>query len=121
VVERAGVCDDQRMATVLVVDDHARFRNAARTLLALEGFDVVGEAADGRAALAAAEALRPDVVLLDVGLPDMSGLDVAARLAEADTSTTAVLVLCSSRAAPSLTAAGAPAARARAASSRRTS
>jgi DNA-binding NarL/FixJ family response regulator len=92
VVERAGVCDDQRMATVLVVDDHARFRNAARTLLALEGFDVVGEAADGRAALAAAEALRPDVVLLDVGLPDMSGLDVAARLAEADTSTAVVLV-----------------------------
>ena len=84
------------MATVLVVDDHAPFRDAARALLTLDGFDIVGEAADGRAALAAAAALQPDVVVLDVGLPDMSGLEVAAELAEAGAK--AAVVLVSSRA-----------------------
>ena len=55
--------------TVLIVDDHAPFRTFAHTLLEAEGFDVAGEAADGDAALAAAEELHPDVVLLDINLP----------------------------------------------------
>lgn len=65
---------------VLIVDDHARFRASARRLLELEGYEVVGEAGDGESALTAAADLRPDVVLLDVNLPDTTGFDVADRL-----------------------------------------
>ena len=67
--------------TVLIVDDHPSFRASARILLEAEGFDVVGEAEDGMSALEAVKRLRPDVVLLDVALPDIDGFDVAARLA----------------------------------------
>ena len=65
---------------VLVVDDHAVFRQATRALLEADGFDVVGEAATGQDGLRDAEALRPDLVLLDVRLPDMDGFAVAERL-----------------------------------------
>jgi DNA-binding NarL/FixJ family response regulator len=67
-------------STVLIVDDHPSFRAAARRLLELEGWTVVGEAVDGESAIAAALALRPEVVLLDVGLPDIDGFQVAERL-----------------------------------------
>ena len=67
--------------TVLVVDDHPSFRLSARMLLESEGYLVVGEAASGREALDAARTLAPDVVLLDVQLPDINGLEVAAGLA----------------------------------------
>jgi DNA-binding NarL/FixJ family response regulator len=70
--------------TVLIVDDHAPFRRWARRLLEAGGFTVVGEAADGEAGLAAADALRPEVVLLDVLLPDLDGFAVAERLAALD-------------------------------------
>lgn len=66
--------------TILVVDDHPSFRASARALLEAEGFDVVGEAEDGETALAASAALHPDVVLLDVQLPDANGLELCARL-----------------------------------------
>jgi DNA-binding NarL/FixJ family response regulator len=66
--------------TVLIVDDHPSFRASARVLLEAEGFDVVGEAVDGLSALEAAARLRPEVVLLDIALPDIDGFDVAARL-----------------------------------------
>jgi DNA-binding NarL/FixJ family response regulator len=66
--------------TVVVVDDHAGFRRAASELLESEGFDVVGEAEDGSSALAATRELRPQLVLLDVALPDTSGFDLARRL-----------------------------------------
>ena len=65
---------------VLVVDDHSSFRRGARMLLADEGFEVVGEAEDGAAALALADDLEPDLVLLDVQLPDFDGFEVASRL-----------------------------------------
>jgi DNA-binding NarL/FixJ family response regulator len=65
---------------VLIVDDHPSFRASARKLLESEGYEVVGEAADGAEALAAAERLHPDVVLLDIQLPDLDGCEVAARL-----------------------------------------
>ena len=69
------------MATsVLIVDDHEAFRSSAHTLLELDGFDVVGEAEDGTTALALARELQPELVLLDIALPDISGFDVAERL-----------------------------------------
>ena len=67
-------------ATVLIVDDHAGFRSFARALLEAEGFEVVGEAADGAAALALGRALAPELVLLDVALPDMDGFAVCEAL-----------------------------------------
>ena len=67
-------------ATVLIVDDHPSFRASARRLLEAEGFSVVGEAPDGAAALASVAALAPQVVLLDVALPDLDGFEVARRL-----------------------------------------
>jgi DNA-binding NarL/FixJ family response regulator len=66
--------------TVLIVDDHPGFRAAARRLLELEGYVVVGEAEDGLSGIDAARALRPDFVLLDVQLPDIDGFEVAERL-----------------------------------------
>ena len=70
--------------TVLIVDDHASFRASARLLLETEGFDVVGEAENGAAALRAVRELQPELVLLDVHLPDVDGFDVAARLTGMD-------------------------------------
>ena len=78
------------------MDDHPSFRASARALLQAEGFEVVGEAADGAEALRAVEELHPDVVLLDVQLPDTDGFDVAARLTRQNASAPAV-VLTSSR------------------------
>lgn len=63
--------------TILIVDDHPSFRSSARRVLEAGGFLVVGEAVDGASGYAAARDLRPDVVLLDVGLPDHDGFDVA--------------------------------------------
>jgi CheY-like chemotaxis protein len=65
----------------LIVDDHPSFRRFARKLLESAGYVVVGDADDGASAIAAVRTLRPDVVLLDVLLPDMTGLEVAKELA----------------------------------------
>jgi two-component system response regulator EvgA len=73
--------DEQRSARrILVVDDHPSFRSCARELLTEEGFEIVGEAEDGAAALALVAELGPDLVLLDVQLPDLNGFEVASRL-----------------------------------------
>jgi DNA-binding NarL/FixJ family response regulator len=66
--------------TVLIVDDHAGFRRFARKLLEAGGLTVVGEAEDGASAVEAAQRLAPDVVLLDVKLPDSDGFVVAERI-----------------------------------------
>ena len=66
--------------TVLIVDDFAPFRAMARALLEADGFEVVGEAADGAQARASVRALRPEIVLLDVQLPGEDGFAVAATL-----------------------------------------
>ncbi len=66
--------------TVLIVDDSPTFRSAARLLLESEGYEVLGEAADGEAAVACARNLQPELVLLDVKLPDTDGFDVAGRI-----------------------------------------
>jgi DNA-binding NarL/FixJ family response regulator len=89
-------------ASVLIVDDHDTFRASATALLEAEGFTVVGAAADGAAALAAALELRPDVVLLDVQLPDVDGFVVADRLAAL--AHPPIVVLVSGRDASSYTA-----------------
>jgi len=75
-------CHHQHMpGRAIVVDDHQAFRASARRLLEVSGYDVVGEAADGASGLALARELEPELVLLDVALPDMSGFDVADELA----------------------------------------
>ena len=74
--------ESTHVRTVLVVDDHVGFRSRARLLLEAEGYEVVGEAADGAGALAEAARLQPEIVLLDVQLPDLDGFDVAALLTE---------------------------------------
>lgn len=66
--------------TVLVIDDHAGFRGRARAMLEAEGFEVVAEAGDGTSGVSAAARLQPDLVLVDVGLPDLDGFAVAQRL-----------------------------------------
>jgi DNA-binding NarL/FixJ family response regulator len=68
--------------SILIVDDDERFRGIARRLLETEGFDVVGEAGDGEEGLTAARELEPDIVLLDIQLPDRDGLEIAERIAE---------------------------------------
>jgi two-component system response regulator EvgA len=66
---------------VVIVDDNARFRARARRMLEAEGYDVVADVPDGAGALAAVRRLRPDAALVDVQLPDMSGMLVADLLA----------------------------------------
>jgi DNA-binding NarL/FixJ family response regulator len=73
--------DRAMLRTVLIVDDHEAFRESATALLEAEGFDVVGQAADGPEAVAEVERLQPEVVLLDIQLPDLDGFAVAERLA----------------------------------------
>lgn len=68
------------MPTILIVDDDLQFRACARALLESDGFDVVGEAPTGVAGFDAAGTLKPDVVLLDVRLPDVDGFALAERL-----------------------------------------
>jgi DNA-binding NarL/FixJ family response regulator len=67
--------------TILLVDDHAGFRRSARALLDAEGFEVIGESGTASDALAKAQSLRPELVLLDIQLPDRDGFDVAELLA----------------------------------------
>jgi len=81
--------------TALIVDDHPSFRASARAVLEAAGFDVVGELEDGASVREAVLALDPDVVLLDVQLPDMSGFDVCAELEDCDGRTGQVILVSS--------------------------
>jgi DNA-binding NarL/FixJ family response regulator len=81
--------------TVLIVDDHPSFRAVAQMVLESDGFAVVGTASDGESGVAATLRLSPDVVLLDVELPDFDGFEVAERLRRAGS--TSEIVLASSR------------------------
>src|SRR5262245_38244945 len=77
---------------VLVVDDHPGFRRCARAFLTAEGFEVAGEAGDGASAVSLAAELEPDLVVLDVQLPDIDGFEVASRVLAHDPDLAIVLV-----------------------------
>jgi DNA-binding NarL/FixJ family response regulator len=78
--------------TVLIVDDHQTFRETARLLLESEGFDVIGEAESGESAVKKAAELAPDLILLDVQLPDIDGFDVARRVTGSDGAPAVIIV-----------------------------
>jgi DNA-binding NarL/FixJ family response regulator len=78
--------------SVLIVDDHQEFRRSAAAMLELGGFTVIGEAGDAAEALTNARAMRPDVVLVDVNLPDLDGFAVAERIALLDDPPAVILV-----------------------------
>jgi DNA-binding NarL/FixJ family response regulator len=80
------------MRTILIVDDHGGFRNQAHSLLEAEGCTVVGEAFDGRSAIETSRSLRPDLVLLDIGLPDIDGFDVARSLTDGESPPLVILI-----------------------------
>ncbi len=90
-------CTIKGVTTVLIVDDHPSFRASARAILEADGFDVVGEAANGETALRAARTLRPDLMLLDIQLPDMTGFELCAALEHAGDGLHPAVVLVSSR------------------------
>ena len=69
---------------IVIVDDDPSFLGGLRVLLESEGFDVVGEALNGLDGVAAANRLDPDIVLVDVNLPDIDGFEVVERLAEGE-------------------------------------
>src|SRR3954452_22017032 len=77
--------------TILIVDDGAGFRRLARKLLEADGYEVVGEAPDGRSGLRAPREHGPDVVLLQVRLPDCNGCDLEARRADSQPDTAIIL------------------------------
>lgn len=80
-----AVCDDAAVTkSVVIVDDHPSFRASARAVLESDGFDVIAEASDGTTALQLLRSLRPDVVLLDVQLPDMTGFDICRECGDLD-------------------------------------
>ncbi len=91
----ASIPKAERQLTILIVDDHPSFRAVAQIVLETDGFAVVGTASDGESGVAAALRLAPEVVLLDVELPDIDGFEVAARLRDAGSP--AAIVLASSR------------------------
>jgi DNA-binding NarL/FixJ family response regulator len=77
---------------VLIVDDHEGFLAAAKALLTASGFEVVGSVLDGESSVAAVRSHRPDVVVVDIQLPGMDGVQVAHRLAALDDPPEVILV-----------------------------
>ncbi|TMF85487.1 MAG: response regulator transcription factor [Chloroflexi bacterium] len=79
---------------VLIVDDQAPFRDAARAVVeATDGFDVIGESSTGEASVDATQQLKPDLVLMDVNLPGINGLDATRRILRDSNGVVVVLLL----------------------------
>lgn len=84
--------EDGRMRPrIVIIDDDPSFLAAARELLEAEGFEVVAEAVNGLDGVAVASELHPDIVLVDVKLPDIDGFEVAERVADGDSAPPVVL------------------------------
>ena len=66
--------------TVVIADDHRMLRDGLRALLERNGFEVVGEAEDGRSAVKLAKLLQPDLVITDIGMPDLNGVEAARQI-----------------------------------------
>lgn len=104
--QRHESCDDSlgMPPSVLIADDHPIVRRALRVLLEGEGFEVVAEAADGQEAVQRAQQLRPDLVVLDLIMPVLNGLDAAREIHRVSPATGAVLLTMSHEDAPLLEA-----------------
>jgi DNA-binding NarL/FixJ family response regulator len=99
----SGASDDANLARggsakmpvrVLIVDDQEPFRMAARLVVdATDGFEVVGEAESGEASVEMARELKPDLVLMDVNLPGINGLDATRQILSEQTDSVVVLLL----------------------------
>lgn len=77
-----------RPLRILIADDHDLMRRGVKTLLqSHEGWEICGEAKTGREAVEAAEKLRPDIVVLDIGMPDLNGMEAARRIRKASPAT----------------------------------
>ena len=71
------------MPSVLIVEDHALFRSGLKQLIGIEpGLTVAGEAGDGLAGIRLAQSLRPDLILLDISMPELSGVEAIPRIRE---------------------------------------
>ncbi|MDQ3955535.1 MAG: response regulator transcription factor [Actinomycetota bacterium] len=82
------------LVRVLIVDDQAPFREAARDVVELaDGFEVVGEAESGEASVEAVKELQPDLVLMDVNLPGINGLEATRQILQDNPNQVVVLVL----------------------------
>jgi pilus assembly protein CpaE len=83
-----------RSHSVLVVDDQMPFRSAAKAVLRrMEGFELAGEAASGTEAIELVERLRPELVLMDINMPEMNGIEATRRITSAHPDV--VVILCS--------------------------
>jgi len=77
---------------VLLADDHVIFRQGVRTLLERYGFEIVAEAGDGREAIQLAKDVKPDVAILDLAMPQLSGPDAAQQIAQVSPQTRAIML-----------------------------
>jgi len=114
VIDESSVAEESPVAVrVLIVDDQEPFRLAARMVVeATDGFEVAGEAESGEESIELARQLRPDLVLMDVNLPGINGLEATRRILEESGQVVVVLVLSTYEAdeyAPRATEAGAAA------------
>ena len=77
---------------IVLADDHVLVRQGLRALLEREGFEVIGEAADGREAVQQVQALQPDVVIMDISMPTLNGLDAAREISKSFPKTKTILL-----------------------------